>query len=118
MERPFNQHHVLWQRTSYRASHEKALRTHRGLVVPMDIGIHKDLHARVPTPPKPDHRLVCGSLEMLDDLPRDVLNNPPETVDAYAEWLMEQKRGLATRLGKNLLRQAVFIERGYYGSAA
>lgn len=115
MERPFNQHHVLWQRTSYRASHEKALRTHRGLVVPMDIGVHKDLHARVPIPPKPDHRLVCGSLEMLDDLPRDVLNNPPGTVDAYAEWLMAQKRGLATRLGKNLLRQAVFIERGYHG---
>jgi len=115
MERPFNQHHVLWNRTAYKQSHEKALRTHRGLVVPMDIGVHKDLHARVPIPPKPDHRLVCGSLEMLDDLPRDVLNNPPGTVDAYAEWLMAQKRGLATRLGKNLLRQAVFIERGYHG---
>ena len=113
MERPFNQHHTLWQRRSYRTPAEKALRTHRGLVVPMDIGVHKDLHAIVPIPSKPDHRLVCASLEMLDDLPRDVLNNPPETVDAYAEWLMTQKRGLATRIGKNLFRQAKFIERGY-----
>jgi len=109
-------HHALWTRTSYKTSLEKALRNHQGLIVPLLVPVHKELHARIDPPPKPDKRLIIGSLEMLDDLPLSMLTNEPETITAYSEWLLEQRDGLATRIGKHLVRQLVFIERGYYNA--
>lgn len=116
MERPFNHHHALWNRVWYKTSLEKALRNHDGLVVPLLIPEHRELHANIDAPPKPDRRLIISSLEFLDDLPASTLTNEPETIAAYSEHLFAQRNGLATRIGKNLVRQLVYIERGYYNA--
>lgn len=114
MERPFNHHHVLWNRVWYKTSLERALRSHDGLVVPILVPVHKELHANIDAPPKPDRDLIIGSLEMLDDLPQSVVTNPLETVNTYAEWLLARQAKLAGRIGANLMRQIPYLEEGYY----
>lgn len=116
VERGYNRHHCLWARNHYKTSLEKALRNHDGLVVPLLVPIHRELHAHIDPPPKPDKRLIMGSLEFLDDLLLSTLTNEPDTIRAYSEYLFEQKMGLATRIGKNLVRQLVYIDRGYYNA--
>ena len=115
-ERPFNSHHTFWTRASYKTSLEKALRNHDGLVVPLLVPVHRELHAHIDPPPKPDKRLIISSLEFLDDLPLSTLTNEPETISALAEHYSSLRNGLATRIGKHLCRQLVYIERGYYNA--
>lgn len=113
-ERPFNAHHTHWNRAWYTTSLEKTLRSHEGLVVPMYLQDHKDLHANIMAPPKPDKATILGALSMLDDLPQTVLSNPPECIAELAEYYGSLRKGNATRLAKSLNKQLHFIERGYY----
>jgi len=116
MERGHNMHHALWTLASYKTSLEKALRNHTGLIVPLGLQEHRELHAHIDPPPKPDKRLILSSLEFLDDLPLSTLTNEPETIRAYSEHLFTERSGLATRIGKHLVRQLTYIDRGYHNA--
>lgn len=78
--------------------------------------IHRELHANLPPPPRPDSRLILGALGMLDGLSSSTLSNPPETVLALSEHFLLQDNDLAKRLGHHLLKQAGYIKEGYYHS--
>ena len=111
-----NRHHLFHARAWYKTPLEKALRQHDGLVVPMYVGVHKELHANVQPPPKPNQRLILGALACLDDLPGSTLAHPPQAVLALTEHFLEQDDRLAQRLGHSLLEQASYIQEGYWSN--
>lgn len=107
-------HHVFWQRKWYRTPLEKVLRSHRGLVVPLHRGVHKELHAEVLPPPKPKSFLIMGALEFLESVPITTLDNPPELCTALSEHFLGQDGKMAQKIGENLVAQQVYIAEGYY----
>lgn len=113
-ERPFNSHHSHWNRAWYTTSLEKTLRSHEGLIVPLYLDTHRELHANIDAPPKPNTQTILGALAMLDDLPQNIISNPPECIATLAEYYGSLRQNTATRLAKNLNRQLGYIEKGYY----
>lgn len=44
-KRRWDEHHILYQRRSWiRDSHGRVLRSHSGLIIPMDTTVHRELH--------------------------------------------------------------------------
>jgi len=117
MDRSVNDHHVLWCRRWYKTPLEKAIRGHTGLVVPMYVGTHRELHANLAPPPKPNSRIILGSLAMLNELSFKTLSDPRQTVLALTEHMLEKDDRSAQRIGHHLLKQLAFIEEGYYGES-
>ena len=66
-------HHLLWPRAEYRTRHEKALR--RTLVIETEWESHRELHAALRPPVKPDIGITLtlldhfGELEMSEPAP-------------------------------------------------
>ena len=106
-----NYHHAIWQRASYKTSSEKRFRTHAGLIVPMRVPAHNELHYRLDPPPKPSTEQILGALSFMDSLEQDELNCPPVAVELLSGHFMEQNSNLAKRVGKHLLRQLWHINR-------
>lgn len=119
MERGWNVHHVLWQRRDYKTAKEKELRNYSGLVIPMYKSAHNELHAVIPPPPKLNARLIHGSLDMLNNLPKPSVDDPLRVVTALALYLERSDERLAQRVSDHLFEQADMIEDGFYvGQAA
>lgn len=116
MEREVNRHHAFFTRCWYKTPQERALRSHKGLIVPMWVPIHKDLHAEVQAPPKPNARVLAQSLHYLDSLPEVVTNDPVRCIGELAEYLYTRTDKLAERIGENLAKQLVYIQEGFYDS--
>jgi hypothetical protein len=115
MKREVNSHHVLWCRKWYKTPIEKTLRSHQGLIVPMYQDVHRQLHAALDPPPKPNSRIILGSLAMLNELSFRTLSDPRQTTMALAEHLLENEESKAQRIGHHIVKQLAFIEEGYYG---
>lgn len=113
MAKNYNRHHAIFQRRDYLTPLEKAFRQHDGLVVPMYLNAHSELHARVVVPPKLPKIAMENAIYFLDTL--DCLENPLATITALTDHLADQESGDCTRLAKNLIRQMVYIEGGYAG---
>ncbi len=78
--------------------------------------VHRELHADLPPPPRPNSAQILGALGMLDTLSSKTLSSPPETVLALSEHFLVQDNETAHKLGYHLLKQAGFIMEGYYHS--
>lgn len=101
-----NRHHVFFQRRKYKTGAERRLRNNPAFVIPMDVGIHQDLHANVVTPPKPDASLIHGILNNLENNQhRGLLDGVLFTID-YLDGI-ETKT--AQRLSMNLQKQLGFL---------
>jgi len=114
MERDWNVHHLFWQRASYKTPLEKRLRNHRLVKTALYQDVHKELHAELLPPPKPNAELICGMLLVLNELEP----TPRPEIDAtlaLSEYCLERDDRVAQRIGHHLLAQAVFLTEGYYG---
>lgn len=105
-----NRHHPIHERKSYRTIEEKRFRN--GIIVPMYVEAHRDLHGYVDAPPKPTREQILGALAMIDDLPSRIQQNPVELVQCTADYFLSDRSALAQAMGENLTRQLVFIEHG------
>lgn len=54
----FSRHHVIHERRWYRTPTEKAFRGMGGMVLTLSNSAHRELHANVPPPPKPNPDLM------------------------------------------------------------
>ena len=117
-ERTWNRHHVLWERDWYRGKEARRLREHKGLIVPMDVGIHRELHAEIAPPPKMSGKLIVQSLFYLDTLSDVVLNDPLRTVGELADFMYNRADRLGERVGQHLMRQLVYLQDGICDRAA
>lgn len=57
-------HHLFWPRTNYRTTLEKTFR--RQFVLPINRGVHDEVHAQLEPPVKPNRRTMLGYLALLD----------------------------------------------------
>jgi len=113
MERP-SRHHVYSERRWYKTPLEKYVRNHFGMLVPLYLEPHKELHAKTPPPPKPNQRLLLMTAKLLDDLPNSTLSNQPAVIREVAEAHLHLNDKLAQRIGENFMQQLEFIDAGYY----
>ena len=114
MERDFNYHHLLWTRASYKTPLEKQIRNHKLLKTPIYQDAHKELHAEIPPPPKPNAELICGMLLVLNQL-EPVKHPEIDATLALSEFCLELDNRVAQRLGHHFLAQAVYLTEGYHG---
>lgn len=62
--RGFDSHHLFWPRSDYRTRTEKIFR--RQFIIPINRGIHEEIHAQIEPPVKPSREVMIGYLTMLD----------------------------------------------------
>lgn len=104
-----NRHHLFFQKKNYKTGLERRLRNNPAFVIPMDIGIHRDLHHEVGQPLKPDSRLIYG---ILDNLDNHLHRGPLDGVLYTVEYLEDSEHKQAERLAVNLSRQLGFVVLG------
>ena len=114
-----NLHHAFWERASYSNRLDKIYRNLSGLVLPMVISSHGDLHANVRPPYKPGIELMNAAVDfnrrMLDpsDSPyhnfdqmlgffKETAETSPNVRQAEESW----------KIASNMTIQAAFIEKG------
>jgi hypothetical protein len=104
-----NLHHVFFRRRDYNTRAERKLRNNRTFIIPMEVGIHSDLHAHIPYVPKPNHNLIYG---ILDNLDNHLHRGPLDGVLYTVEYLEGVETKQAERLAMNLTRQLGFVVLG------
>lgn len=60
----FDSHHLFWPRTDYKTRTEKLFR--RQFIIPINIGIHREIHANIEPPTKPCRNVMLGYLALMD----------------------------------------------------
>lgn len=120
-----NRHHTLWKKDWYTGTFEKQqLREMAGLVLQLSIVSHRDLHANVAPPSKPNRNLMQGIYNYNRRLE---IPDPYERFEAITEMLGHisltsgntRNREDAHALHSNFTDQLVYIREGklepYYG---
>ena len=108
MDREHDRHHVWFERAAYRTRLERKLRMHRGFVVPSLIEVHRELHAHVPPPPKPNHHQIAGLLDHMDEADP----TPMHTAIEYFEELATRNGIMsidAAAIADNLHQQGEYL---------
>lgn len=80
-----NKHHLWWERADYKKQHEHHFRNFGAFVVPLEVNIHKELHARIEAPQKP-HRYQMGQV-------LDYVRNTPQAHRVGEFWAIERTIG-------------------------
>lgn len=107
-----DRHHLLHPRSSYIInSPQYKLRTHRLLIPKIDYNVHHyELHHNVEAPPMPSNELATIAVSYLYLFDDSV--NHLEAILALSKHL-ERKSYLGGEIADNLLRQLVYVEKGY-----
>lgn len=98
----WNSHHVFFQRNRYKSALDKQFRSLGGLVLPLLIPVHRELHAHVSAPPKPDPELMRETIQFAKGIEGDYYDRFLQ----LAEFLGANASCTVTR---NLDKQAPFI---------
>ncbi len=116
----FNRHHLVYERWMYQTPTERRYRNLSQLVVPrMVVVVHDELHARVPTPPKPPLVLLIHALEHIETEDYDN-HGTPDNVERLAKWYdwmayhpdFYHLENLSAKIAKNLKEQLPYIREG------
>ena len=105
-----NWHHTVWCRAWYKTCAEKNFRLHSGLIVPMHIPVHNELHANIPPPPKPTRESMLGATALLNDLSDTQLHNYLDTIERVGDFMISREQ----KIGEYLLLQLPYIEEGLW----
>jgi hypothetical protein len=109
-------HHVFFCRNKYKSPQEKQFRQLGGLVLPILITVHRELHGEIAPPPKPSHNLM--------NLIGEYSNNDyHDTYEAFSEiaWYIGDLANSATNqqlaeeafaIHQNLVDQSAYIAEG------
>ena len=95
-----NNHHVWFQRRSYKSPIERAFRNHNGFIIPTPVTAHNNLHANLYPPPKPHRELMMGILSNLEEYN---LANPLDGIEATIDFLE------TGRIRKHLIQQLGYL---------
>ncbi len=110
-------HHALWARRNYRTSQEKLLRRSEGLVLPVYIQAHRELHFNVEPPQKPSKWLTERLIEFThDDYEPNVYDKFYNIIQhlgniANTSW-SDERANEAYDLHYNFVRQYGYIRQG------
>lgn len=109
-------HHAFFCRNKYKTPQEKQFRQLGGLVLPILITVHRELHSNIPPPPKPSPDLMRLITEYAD-------NDYHDTYEAFSEiaWYIGDLANSATSqqlaeeafaIHQNLIDQSAYIAEG------
>jgi len=112
-----NLHHVFWARREYTSNREKSFRNMAGLILPMAITWHNDLHAQLQPPQKPSRALmdqITGYNESLEfDSPYARFSQMTKFILRLAETTPNiGMADQALKIGTNLMLQEAFVDKG------
>ena len=112
-----NRHHTIFEKRWYRTHQEQVFRNLSGLVLPLHIQAHEELHAQVAPPPKPSRPFM----EQIAEFAHDVYEQ--DDYEAFyriahfigdvanSSWSPE-RADEAFRIHENFMQQSQFIEAG------
>lgn len=67
-----NNHHVFFERRDYKTPTERRVRNLGAFIIRANAVDHRELHANVPPPPKPDHDQLCDLYNFMQERIYDV----------------------------------------------
>lgn len=105
-------HHTFWNRAWYRTPVLRALRNHTLVKTALYVPAHRELHAQLPPPPKPNPEMAIGAVILLDELKNDGDTNPVDAHLALSEYFLQMDSALGGRIGHHILKQTGFIMEG------
>lgn len=111
-----NRHHPFWEKGWYTPKEDRDFRSIGGLVIPLWIPVHDDIHSNVLPPPKPSKRLQEQVAEYQRSLEGDVYDQFYQIAHfignvANTAW-SDEKAHEALAINENLIAQSTYIERG------
>lgn len=112
-----NKHHVVWQKANYTSKAERAYRGLDGLILPLAIDSHNDLHANVLPPRKPSAALMSLAVEFNEAID---IGNDYEIFDDMIGFFQEEaetstspeRASEAYKVASNFILQRSFVEAG------
>jgi hypothetical protein len=109
-----NFHHVMWERRYYQTSAERRYRQIGGLVLPLEVSWHDELHANIRPPLKPCRTLIDHTLEYAhEQTSPDMYKRFEELSNFFSGVAMDDQRpniaDQALRIANNMQLQAAFI---------
>lgn len=107
-----DRHHLFHSRKMYEiGSPQYKLRTHRLMIPRISYNVHHyELHPNVEAPPMPTPDLAIDAVDYLYLMDKTV--NHLDAIAALALHI-ERRSYLGGEIAENLLRQLVYVERGY-----
>jgi len=111
---PYDRHHVLWTRREQQKTRmNRLLRNHPGLIIPLPVSVHRDLHAEIPPPIVPPPPLAESILTAINGQPFNnmfsvAIRHLAELTEAGGRWSEP-----ASQLGFNFLDQAEIMSSVY-----
>lgn len=82
MSERLHSHHILFHRRQHEATEDnKAIRRKSGLIVPLPVDVHKDLHDNCPGVPPLDIFMARRVRAIIRDMPT---RTPMEAIDSYS----------------------------------
>lgn len=107
-------HHTFYNRAWYRTPILRQLRQHPLVVTPLEKSVHQDLHAELPVLPRPRPDIAIGALCLLEDLTDQNVTDPVLSHLYLAEHLLGSRDRLAHRIGRHIILQTGYIQKGYH----
>jgi hypothetical protein len=116
-ESEVNKHHVFWEKKRYQSKREQYFRNLGGLVIPMVITWHDDLHANLRPPQKPGKRVMDLMTDYITELE---FEDPYVRFSQISRFAIRQAESLThygmanemQKIGVNMLLQSAFIDKG------
>jgi hypothetical protein len=111
-----NKHHLFWRRDSYRTPTERKFRDTTGLVLRMTIKEHKELHANVRPPEKPNSDLMRDVIHFARGLEDFIYYDRYQKIAGYLIGVVEngsdQNANDAAMVLANFEEQDDYLTRG------
>lgn len=110
----YNKHHVFFEARHYKTHLEQTFRCAGGLVLPLTVEWHNDLHANVKPPQKPSIGLMRDMLDLsrMDGNDFVKFSRITDFLIRQAETAKPQRADEAHAIATNLLLQQAFIDKG------
>ena len=115
-----DRHHIFYERPCWRTNkYGSALRGNRAFIVPLDVNIHRELHANVDKVPLLGGVALKGACEyFFDELKIDPLVSPVDAINSMVYFLERIKKSNIKQIEKticdqvleNLESQAIYIK--------
>ena len=110
-----SKHHIAWQRNIYNTPTEKKFRESAGFVLRLEQTVHRELHAELDPPPKPDHDLIYAIVDFKKGIPTQDPYEIFEYVTEYMGGLSRSQHRFAAQAGElydNYAAQQTYIDLG------
>jgi hypothetical protein len=111
-----NLHHAFWKRRDYKTDREKRFRNLKGLVLPLEVKWHRELHANLRPPQKPTVELMDHLIDFSQELDGDHYVRFAKIAKEII-YIAETSSNygladIAQSIGSNLLLQTAYIDKG------